>query len=159
MQYRIGNGHDIHRLVEGRKLVIGGVEIPYKCGLLGHSDADVLIHAIIDAFIGAVALGDIGKLFPDTDNKYKDADSRDLLRQVVAKVKCETDYSLSNLDATIIIQAPVLRGFIDSMRVNIAADIGVAIDQVNIKAKTSESIGIVGRGEAVIAEAVVLLIK
>ena len=159
MNIRIGQGFDLHRLVERRRLILGGVDIPYHKGLLGHSDADVLIHAIIDAIIGATALGDIGKFFPDTDSAYKDADSRDLLRRVVTKVKLETGYFLNNLDSTLIIQAPVLRSYIDSMRKNIAADIGVAIDQVNIKAKTSESIGIVGRGEAVIAEAVVLLVK
>lgn len=156
---RIGQGFDLHKLVPNRKLVLGGVYIPYELGLLGHSDADVLLHAIIDAIIGAVALGDIGKFFPDTDKQYKDADSRVLLRAIGNKVKQETSYVINNIDSTIIIQAPRLRDHIDNMRTNIASDLNIDIDQINIKAKTSEGVGIVGRQEAVIAEAVVLLRK
>jgi 2-C-methyl-D-erythritol 2,4-cyclodiphosphate synthase len=156
---RIGQGFDLHRLVDNRRLILGGVEIPFHKGLLGHSDADVLIHAIIDALIGAVALGDIGKFFPDNDQKYQDADSSILLKQVAEKIKVDTQYNINNIDSTVIIQSPVLRNYIDSMRLNIANVLGIDIEQINIKAKTSEGIGIVGRGEAVIAEAVVLLIK
>lgn len=156
---RIGQGFDLHRLVSGRDLILGGVTIPYTKGLDGHSDADVLLHAIIDALIGATALGDIGKFFPDTDQAYKGVDSRELLRKVMDKIRDEENYRVNNLDATIIIEAPKLRDYIDSMRANIASDLGVSLDQVNIKAKTSEGVGIVGRGEAAIAEAVVLLIR
>jgi 2-C-methyl-D-erythritol 2,4-cyclodiphosphate synthase len=154
---RIGQGFDLHRLVEGRDLILGGVKIPYEKGLMGHSDADVLIHAIIDAVLGALALGDIGKFFPDTDSKFKDIDSRVLLRQVITKIVMEHNYVVSNLDSTIIIEKPKLRNYIDTMRENIAADLNVNINQVNIKAKTSEGVGVVGRGEAVIAEAVVIM--
>lgn len=156
---RIGQGFDLHKLVEGRKLILGGVIVPYHMGLYGHSDADVLIHAIIDALIGSLALGDIGKFFPDTDNKFKDIDSRVLLRQVVAEIKNKHGYVVSNLDSTIIIEKPKLRDYIDIMRKNIAEDLEINIDQVNVKAKTSEKVGIVGRGEAVVAEASVLMIK
>lgn len=156
---RIGQGFDLHRLVRDRQLILGGVIIPCEYGLDGHSDADVLIHAIIDALIGALALGDIGKFFPDTDQQYKDANSRKLLKIVMEKIGDEHGYKVNNLDASIIIEKPKLRDYIDQMRVNLAADLGVDLDQVNIKAKTSEGIGIVGRGEAVIAEAVVLLIR
>lgn len=157
--FRIGQGFDLHKLVEGRKLILGGVDIPFEKGLLGHSDADVLIHAIIDALIGAVALGDIGKFFPNTDKKYKNANSRDLLKTVVNKIKEDTGFTVNNIDSTIIIESPVLRGYIDTMRLNISTDLGIDISQVNVKAKTSEGIGIVGRKEAAIAEAVVILIK
>lgn len=156
---RIGQGFDLHQLVIDRKLILGGVTIPNHKGLLGHSDADVLIHAIIDALIGSLALGDIGKFFPDTDNKFKNIDSRILLRQVISEIKNKHGYVVSNLDTTIIIEKPKLRDYIDLMRENIAADLGININQVNIKAKTSEMVGIVGRGEAVIAEAVVLMIQ
>lgn len=156
---RIGQGFDLHKLVVGRRLILGGVTIPYHKGLQGHSDADVLIHAIIDALIGALALGDIGKFFPDTDPKFKDVDSRVLLRQVIAEIKNKHGYIVSNLDSTIIIEQPKLRDYIDLMRQNIAEDLGVDINQVNVKAKTSETIGIVGRGEAIIAEAAVLMKK
>lgn len=156
---RIGQGFDLHRLAEGRKLVLGGVTVPYHMGLDGHSDADVLIHAIIDAVLGSLALGDIGKFFPDTDSQFKDIDSRLLLRQVVAEIKNKYAYIVSNLDSTIIIEQPKLRDYIDIMRQNIANDLEIDLNQVNIKAKTSEKIGIVGRGEAVIAEAAVLMIK
>jgi 2-C-methyl-D-erythritol 2,4-cyclodiphosphate synthase len=156
---RIGQGFDLHRLVEGRKLILGGVEIPFIKGLEGHSDADVLIHAIIDAMIGAAALGDIGRLFPDTDLQYKDISSRQLLKLVNQKIRNEYQYSINNIDSTIILEAPKLSSYIDQMRQNLAKDLNVDLDQINIKAKTSETIGIVGRGEAAIAEAVVMLIR
>lgn len=155
--FRIGQGFDLHRLVDGRKLILGGVEIPYDKGLDGHSDADVLIHAVIDSLIGALALGDIGKLFPDTDAKFKDADSKLLLKSVYDIVK-EKGYRINNLDTTIIIQKPKLRDYIDRMRAVIADILELSIDDVSIKAKTSENVGIVGRGEAAIAESVVLLV-
>ena len=156
---KIGQGFDLHRLVEGRPLILGGVTIPYAKGLLGHSDADVLLHAITDALIGAAGLGDIGAMFPDTEVKYKDIDSRILLREICEKLKLELGFMVNNIDATIIIEEPKLRGYIALMRKNIADDLEIQLDQVNIKAKTSERIGIVGRGEAAIAEAVVLLMK
>ncbi len=156
---RIGQGFDLHRLVAGRKLILGGVDIPYHLGLDGHSDADVLIHAIIDGLIGALALGDIGKFFPDTDKQYKDINSRLLLKQVINKIYIEHNYTIINIDSTIIIQKPKLRNYIDIMRSNIATDLNININQINIKAKTSDNVGIVGREEAVIAECVVLLIK
>ncbi|MDQ5921609.1 MAG: 2-C-methyl-D-erythritol 2,4-cyclodiphosphate synthase [Pseudomonadota bacterium] len=155
--FRIGQGYDLHELVVGRKLILGGVEIPYHLGLLGHSDADVLLHAIIDALIGAVSWGDIGKLFPDTDNQYKDMSSRWLLKRAWTKIYTETGYSIGNIDSTIIIQAPKLRDHIDLMRANIAEDLDIDIGLVNVKAKTNEGMDAVGRGEAAIAHAVVLL--
>lgn len=155
---RIGQGFDLHRLVENRKLILGGVEIPYEKGLAGHSDADVLLHSIIDAIIGALALGDIGKLFPDNDGKFKDIDSRILLRQVNQEM-ISRGYRINNLDSTVIIEAPKLRPYIDTMRAEIAKVLQIPVDNVSIKAKTSEKVGIVGRGEAVIAEAMVLLTK
>ena len=156
---RIGQGFDLHKLVPNRKLILGGVHIPSELGLLGHSDADVLIHAIIDALIGALALGDIGKFFPDTDQKYKDMDSRVLLRSIRDKIKQDKQYSINNIDSTIIIQSPYLSDYIDNMRNNIATDLNIQQSQISIKAKTSEEVGIVGRKEAVIAQAVVLLSK
>lgn len=156
--FRIGQGFDLHRLVEGRPLIIGGVEIPYHQGLDGHSDADVLIHAIIDALIGAAALGDIGHLFPDTDPQYAGADSKKLLAHVYQLIT-ESGYVVNNIDSTIIIEKPKLRDYIDMMRETIAKLLNLRLDQVSIKAKTSEKIGIVGRGEAAIAEAIVLLVK
>ena len=156
--FRIGQGFDLHRLVEGRPLIIGGVEIPYHQGLDGHSDADVLIHAIIDALIGAAALGDIGHLFPDTDPQYAGADSKKLLANIYQLIT-ESGYVVNNIDSTIIIEKPKLRDHIDMMREIIAKLLNLRLDQVNIKAKTSEKIGIVGRGEEVIAEAIVLLVK
>ena len=156
--FRIGQGFDLHRLVAGRKLILGGIEIPYEYGLAGHSDADVLIHAIIDALIGAVALGDIGKLFPDNDNKFKDIDSKILLKKVYQQIS-ELGYQINNIDSTIILEQPKLRDYIDLMRASLAKVLDLRIDQISIKAKTSEKIGVVGRGEAAIAEAVVLLIK
>jgi 2-C-methyl-D-erythritol 2,4-cyclodiphosphate synthase len=155
---RIGQGFDLHRIVAGRKLILGGITIPYDKGLDGHSDADVLLHAIIDALIGALSLGDIGKLFPDNDAKFKDIDSKILLAQVY-KIVINHGYKINNIDSTIIIEQPKLRDYIDEMRRSIANVLNIELDQISIKAKTSEKIGIVGRGEAAIAEAVVLLIK
>ncbi len=153
---RIGQGFDIHALTEGRKLIIGGVTIPYERGLAGHSDADVLLHAICDALIGAAALGDIGKHFPDTDPRYAGIDSRKLLREVTALLNVR-GYRVVNVDSTVIAQAPKLAPYITPMRENIAADLGIAIDDVNVKAKTAERLGAVGRGEGIVAEAVVLI--
>ena len=153
---RIGHGYDVHQLVEGRKCIIGGVEIAYEKGLLGHSDADVLLHAICDAMLGAVGLGDIGKHFPDTDVNYKGADSRSLLRHVAQLLK-QHGYVLSNVDATIIAQAPTMGPHIESMCTNIASDCGVARSQVNVKATTTEKLGFIGRGEGIAAEAVCLV--
>lgn len=153
---RIGQGFDIHALTEGRKLIVGGVTIPYERGLLGHSDADVLLHAICDALIGAAALGDIGKHFPDSDPQYKGVDSRKLLRETAALLK-KNGWRVANLDATIIAQEPRMAPHIAAMVANIAADIGVASGDVNVKAKTTEKLGFTGRGEGIAAEAVVLI--
>ena len=154
---RIGQGFDVHRIVAGRKLIIGGVTIPFDKGLEGHSDADVLIHAVCDALLGAAALGDIGRHFPDTDPKYKNADSRALLREVASKVK-QAGFSVANVDATIIAQAPKMAPRIPAMIANIAADLGIGSGQVNVKAKTAERLGAIGRGEGIAAQAVVLLV-
>lgn len=156
--YRIGQGFDIHKLTKGRKLILGGIEIPFEKGLLGHSDADCLIHAIIDSIFGALALGDIGSHFPDTDMKYKDADSQILLKEAI-KIMEEKDYNLINLDTTVKIQAPKMRPYIDSIRENIAKIFGVDIDKISVKAKTMEGMGIVGEGDAVICDAVILIKK
>ncbi len=153
---RIGQGFDVHALVEGRPLIIGGVHIPFDRGLAGHSDADVLLHALCDALIGAAGLGDIGKHFPDTDPRYKGIDSRELLRAVVRLLQ-ERHIAVVNIDATIIAQVPKMAPHIPAMRANIAADLGVHVDVVNIKAKTAEKLGFVGRGEGIVAEAVVLI--
>jgi 2-C-methyl-D-erythritol 2,4-cyclodiphosphate synthase len=153
---RIGQGFDVHRLVAGRKLIVGGVTIPFDKGLEGHSDADVLIHAVCDALLGAAALGDIGRHFPDTDPKYKNADSRALLREVAGKVK-QAGFSVANVDATIIAQAPKMAAHIPAMVANIAADLGIGTGQVNVKAKTAERLGAIGRGEGITAEAIALL--
>lgn len=153
---RIGQGFDVHALVAGRKLVIGGVTIPFERGLAGHSDADVLLHAICDALIGAAGLGDIGRHFPDTDPRYRGIDSRELLR-AVAHLLDEHDYAVVNVDSTIIAQAPKMAPHIALMRANIAADLGVAVACINVKAKTAEKLGLVGRGEGIVAEAVVLI--
>ncbi len=153
---RVGQGFDAHALVEGRKLVIGGVAIPYAKGLAGHSDADVLIHAVCDALLGAAGMGDIGAHFPDSDARYKDIDSRKLLREV-AQLIGRGRLHVANLDATIIAQAPKMAPHIPAMRANLASDLGVAAEAVNIKAKTTERLGFVGRGEGIAAEAVVLL--
>ena len=153
---RIGMGYDVHKLVEGRKLIIGGVEIPYEKGLLGHSDADVLLHAISDALLGAAALGDIGKHFPDTDPAYKGADSLKLLAHV-GRLLEENCFFIENIDATIIAQAPKMRPHIDTMRSNIANALGIDIAQVNVKATTEEGLGFTGSGEGISSQAVCLL--
>jgi 2-C-methyl-D-erythritol 2,4-cyclodiphosphate synthase len=158
MNIRIGEGWDTHQLVEGRKLMLGGVEVPHSKGLLGHSDADVLLHAITDALLGAAALGDIGKYFPDTDAQYKGADSAVLLAKVAADIRA-LGYTLGNLDSTIIAQAPKLAPHIAAMRERIAGVLGVDVGQVNVKAKTAEKMGPVGEGRAMEARAVVLLVK
>ena len=153
---RIGQGFDAHALVTGRKLVIGGVEIPHETGLAGHSDADVLIHALCDALLGAAGLGDIGAHFPDGDARYKDIDSRKLLREVAQLLKRKR-LRVVNVDATIIAQAPKMAPHISAMRANLASDLGIAADAVNIKAKTTDQLGFVGRGEGIAADAVALL--
>ena len=153
---RIGQGFDAHALKAGRRLVIGGVEIPHSRGLAGHSDADVLIHALCDALLGAAGLGDIGTHFPDSDARYKDIDSRKLLREV-ARLLAEHRLRVVNVDATIIAQEPRMAPHIPAMRANLAADIGISPEAVNIKAKTTEKLGFVGRGEGIAAEAVALL--
>ena len=154
---RIGQGFDVHQLVEGRKLIIGGVDIPYHKGLLGHSDADVLLHAICDALLGAAALDDIGRHFADTDAKFKNIDSRILLREV-ARLIAAQGYRVGNVDATIIAQAPKMSPHIAQMVHNIAADLGVASNVVNVKATTTEQLGYTGRGEGIAAQAVALLL-
>ena len=153
---RIGHGYDVHRLVEGRKCVIGGVDIPHEKGLLGHSDADVLLHAIMDAVLGAMAAGDIGKLFPDSDAAYKGADSLVLTRRV-AEVMAQRGYRLGNVDATVIAQAPKLAPHIPAMRERIAEAFGVEVDRVSVKATTEERLGFTGSGEGIAAHAVCLL--
>lgn len=158
VENRIGTGFDVHRLTENRKLILGGVEIPFEKGLLGHSDADVLLHALMDAMLGAAALGDIGKLFPDQDDSYKDISSL-LLLERTGRAVAEAGYSLGNLDATIICQRPKLAGYIDQMRENIARVLGVPIEQVSVKATTTEKLGFTGRGEGIAAEAVCLLTR
>ena len=153
---RIGHGYDVHRLVEGRKCIIGGVDIPHEKGLLGHSDADVLLHAIMDAVLGAMAAGDIGGLFPDSDPAYKGADSLALTRRV-AQVMTERGYRLGNIDATVIAQAPKLAPYILEMRQNVAAAFGVDVDKISVKATTEEKLGFTGSGEGIAAHAVCLL--
>lgn len=153
---RIGHGYDVHRLVKDRKLIMGGVDIPWELGLLGHSDADVLLHAIADAILGAIGEGDIGRHFPDSDAAYKGADSLKLLSQVM-KLADSRGYQLGNLDATIIAQQPKMAPHIPAMRTNIAAVLNVQIDQVNVKATTEEGLGFSGRGEGISAHAVVLM--
>ena len=153
---RIGQGYDVHQLVEGRPLIIGGVDIPYERGLAGHSDADVLLHAICDAMLGAAALGDIGQHFPDTEERFKGADSRLLLREVNRMLK-QNSYSIVNIDATIIAQRPKLSPFIQAMREKVVSDLHIEIDQVNIKATTTETLGFEGRGEGIAAQAIVLI--
>ena len=155
---RIGHGYDVHKLVENRKLILGGVEIPYEKGLLGHSDADVLLHAVMDALLGAAALGDIGKHFPDTDDAYKGIDSMLLLEKVQAAID-EKGYRLGNLDVTVIAQRPKLRPYIETMRENIARVLCTDIDNVNVKATTEEKLGFTGRGEGISAHAVCLIEK
>ena len=158
MNFRIGQGYDVHRLVADRRLILGGVEIPHATGLLGHSDADALLHAITDALLGAVALGDIGRHFPDTDPRYRGADSRVLLRAALALVHAK-GWRPVNVDATLIAQQPKLAPHAAAMVANIAADLGIDTDSVNIKGKTNERLGYLGREEAIEAQAVVLVEK
>ncbi|WP_088816279.1 MULTISPECIES: 2-C-methyl-D-erythritol 2,4-cyclodiphosphate synthase [Listeria] len=155
---RIGQGYDVHQLVAGRKLIIGGIEIPYEKGLLGHSDADVLLHTVTDAIIGAVARRDIGHFFPDTDMAYKDADSAELLLKVWQEVKAE-GYKLSNLDCTIIAEKPKMAPYVDAMKMRIAELLDASPSEVNVKATTTEKLGFTGRGEGIASLAVVLLEK
>ena len=156
MNFRIGEGWDVHAMVAGRKLVIGGVEIPFHLGLLGHSDADVLLHAITDALLGAAALGDIGMHFPDTDAAFKGADSLALLSEAARRVRA-AGFEIGNVDSTVIAQAPKLMPHIGAMRERIAQTLGIALNQVNVKAKTAEKMGPVGLGQAIEARAVVLV--
>ncbi|MEE3955436.1 2-C-methyl-D-erythritol 2,4-cyclodiphosphate synthase [Peribacillus frigoritolerans] len=156
--FRIGQGYDVHQLVEGRPLIIGGITIPYEKGLLGHSDADVLLHTVADACLGAIGAGDIGKHFPDTDPEFKDADSAKLLQYIWAIVKKE-GYSLGNADCTIIAQSPKMAPYIEEIRGRIAELLDASIDRINVKATTTEKLGFTGRGEGIAAQAVVLLVK
>lgn len=156
MTIRIGNGFDVHALASGRRLVLGGVTVPFERGLDGHSDADVLLHAIIDAILGALALGDIGTHFPDADSRWKDADSRVLLRHVAGLAGAQ-GFAVENLDATVIAQAPKLAPHVPQMRTNIAADLACRVEQVSVKATTTERLGFAGRGEGIAALATVLL--
>jgi len=156
MNFRIGEGWDIHALVAGRKLMLGGLEVPYHLGLMGHSDADVLQHAITDALLGAAALGDIGTHFPDTDARFKGADSSVLLTEAARRVRAK-GFEIGNVDSTIIAQAPKLMPFMPAMRARLAQILGITLDQVNVKAKTAEKMGPVGLGQAMEARAVVLL--
>lgn len=153
---RIGHGYDVHKLVEGRKLIVGGVDIPHTLGLLGHSDADVLTHAVMDSILGAAALGDIGGLFPDNDPKYEGADSLVLLKEVCSAID-KKGYKISNIDATVIAQKPKMKPYIQQMRENIAAVCGIDVDCVNVKATTEERLGFTGREEGISAHAVCLL--
>ena len=153
---RIGHGYDVHRLVEGRKLILGGVDIPYEKGLLGHSDADVLLHAISDALLGAAALGDIGKHFPPDDPKFLDADSLLLLKHV-GGLLADEDYTISNIDATVIAQSPKLAPYIEQMRANIASALSLSVNQISVKATTEEKLGFTGNGEGISAHAVTLI--
>ncbi|MEX3961276.1 2-C-methyl-D-erythritol 2,4-cyclodiphosphate synthase [Paraburkholderia sp. EG286B] len=158
MDIRIGQGYDVHALVPGRPLVLGGVTIPYDRGLLGHSDADVLLHAITDALFGAAALGDIGRHFPDTDKQFCGANSRVLLRECLRRVQ-EAGFTLMNVDTTVIAQAPKLAPHIESMRQTIAEDLNLPVERVNVKAKTNEKLGYLGRSEGIEAQAAVLLLR
>ncbi|KZC85360.1 2C-methyl-D-erythritol 2,4-cyclodiphosphate synthase [Neisseria flavescens] len=158
MNIRIGQGYDVHQLVEGRDLILGGVNVPFEKGLLGHSDADALLHAITDALLGAAALGDIGSHFPDTAAEFKDVDSRVLLREAYQSVQA-LGWKVVNVDTTVIAQKPKLAPHISAMRANIAADLGLSENCVNIKGKTNEKLGYLGRMEAIEAQAAVLLIK
>jgi 2-C-methyl-D-erythritol 2,4-cyclodiphosphate synthase len=156
MKVRVGEGWDVHALVPGRKLMLGGVEIPYERGLLGHSDADALLHAITDAILGAAGLGDIGRHFPDTDERFRGADSLALLKEAAARAKAE-GWQVGNVDSTVVAQAPRLAPHIEAMRARIAEALGVAPGQVNVKAKTAEKLGPIGQGQGIEARAVVLL--
>ncbi len=155
---RVGLGYDVHKLVEGRKLIIGGVDIPYEKGLLGHSDADVLIHAVMDSILGALALGDIGKHFPDTDEKYKGADSMKLLEFVYNLIN-EKGYNIGNIDCTIIAQSPKMAPHIQNMRENIAKTLNTSIENINVKATTEEGLGFTGAKEGISAQSICLLVK
>ena len=155
---RIGHGYDVHRLVPGRRLVLGGVEIPHEVGLLGHSDADVLLHAICDSLLGAAALGDIGKHFPDTDPKYKGISSVKLLKHVGQLLK-ENGYTVGNIDSTIVAQRPKLAPYIPQMRQVIAESLGIGVDQVSVKATTTERLGFEGREEGISSQAVAMIVK
>jgi 2-C-methyl-D-erythritol 2,4-cyclodiphosphate synthase len=156
MKFRIGEGWDVHALVDGRKLILGGIEVPFHLGLLGHSDADVLSHAITDALLGAAALGDIGMHFPDTDPRFKGADSQLLLAEAAKRVR-DQGFEIGNVDSTVIAQAPKLMPHVAAMRARLAQTLGIAVEQINIKAKTAEKMGPVGLGQAMEARAVVLL--
>ena len=156
--FRIGHGYDVHKLVENRRLILGGVEIPHTLGLLGHSDADVLVHAVMDALIGAMTLGDIGKHFPDNDNAYLDISSLKLLSRV-KDLLSENGYTVSNIDATVIAQKPKLASHIEAMRENIAQTLEISVSQINVKATTEEHLGFTGREEGIAAHAVVLIEK
>lgn len=156
--FRIGHGYDVHRLTEGRRLILGGVDIPYEKGLLGHSDADVLVHAIMDSILGALALGDIGKLFSDNDSAYKGADSIKLLEKVIS-ISEEKGFTVGNIDSTILCQAPKLAGSIDSMRENIAKACNTDIENISVKATTEEKLGFTGSGEGIAAHAVCIMEK
>lgn len=156
--FRIGHGYDVHRLTEGRKLIIGGVDIPYEKGLLGHSDADVLVHAIMDSILGALALGDIGKFFPDNDSAYKGADSIKLLEKVISIAE-EKGFTVGNIDSTILCQAPKLAGYINNMRENIAKACNTDIGSISVKATTEEKLGFTGSGEGIAAHAVCIMEK
>jgi 2-C-methyl-D-erythritol 2,4-cyclodiphosphate synthase len=158
MNFRIGQGYDVHALVPGCKLILGGVEIPHPAGLLGHSDADVLLHAITDAILGAAALGDIGRMFPDSDARYSGADSRVLLREAMAAVRT-AGWRVGNVDATIVAQAPKIAPYVAAMAANIAADLGIESGCVNVKGKTHERLGFEGRQEGIVAQAVALLVR
>lgn len=158
MDIRIGNGFDVHRLVADRACVVCGVEIPYHLGLLGHSDADVALHALTDALLGAAAMDDIGKHFPDTDERWKGADSRMLLREVVSMLSA-AGYAVGNVDITIVAQAPKMSPYIERMRANVAQDLGVDADRVSVKATTTEKLGFTGHGEGIAAQAVALICK
>ncbi|MDU8923389.1 2-C-methyl-D-erythritol 2,4-cyclodiphosphate synthase [Pasteurellaceae bacterium LIM206] len=155
---RIGHGFDVHAFGELRPLIIGGVEVPYHTGFIAHSDGDVALHALTDALLGAAALGDIGKLFPDTDMRFKNIDSRILLREAFRQIS-DKGYKIGNVDVTIIAQAPKMRPYIDAMRAVIAADLQCEAEQINVKATTTEKLGFTGRGEGIATEAVVLLLK
>jgi 2-C-methyl-D-erythritol 2,4-cyclodiphosphate synthase len=158
MEFRVGQGYDVHPLVSGRALILGGVTIPYDMGLYGHSDADALLHAITDALLGAAGMGDIGRMFPDSDETWRGADSRVLLRGAVVAVR-EAGWRIGNVDCTVIAQAPRIAPHVVAMCANIAADVGVTVDCVNVKGKTTERLGFEGRGEGIAAEAVALLIR
>ena len=155
---RIGHGYDVHRLTEGRRLILGGVDIPFERGLLGHSDADVLAHAVMDALLGAAALGDIGHMFPDTDPQYRGIDSRVLLRRVAAAL-AEGGFSIGNVDVTLVAQRPKIAPYVESMRANIASDLDIGIDMVSVKATTEEGLGFTGSGEGMAAHAAALLFR